>query len=156
MTSVHTILHPTDFSRCADKAFQAACALARDRGAQLVVLHVMEPLRLSGEWLTVERFSPPKRDRWEALQRLLLREPDVRIEPVLWKGALAAVILALAREVPCDLIVMGMQGHAGQGALESGGVAAEVARLALCSVLGVKLPATAVAGLANHERLAAT
>ena len=50
MTSVQTILHPTAFSLCADKAFQAACSVARDRGAQLIVLHVMEPVRLSGQW----------------------------------------------------------------------------------------------------------
>jgi nucleotide-binding universal stress UspA family protein len=155
MNSVYTILHPTDFSRCADKAFQAACALARDRGAQLVLLHVMEPVRLSGQWITVELFSASKQERWEALHQRRAREPDVRIEPVLRKGTSAAVILALAREVPCDLIVMGMQGHAGQGPSRLGGVAAKVARLAPCPVLSVKVPTAAVAGQPEDEQLVA-
>ncbi len=106
MTSVQTILHPTDFSRCAEKAFRAACSLARGCGAQVIVLHVLEPVRLSTGWLTVELLSPPKRDRREALQRLRMREPEVPIEPVMRKGAPAEVILDVAREVPCDLIVM--------------------------------------------------
>jgi nucleotide-binding universal stress UspA family protein len=49
MISVHTILHPTDFSPYADKAFHAACSLARGCGAQVIVLHVLEPVRLSTE-----------------------------------------------------------------------------------------------------------
>lgn len=125
--------------------------MARDRDAQLVLLHVMEPLRLSGGWIAVELFSPPKQERWEALRRRRVRAPDVRIEPVLRKGSPVKEILALAREVPCDLIVMGTPGHAGRG-----GVTAEVARRAPCPVLGVKLPAAAVAGRPNLEQLAAT
>jgi nucleotide-binding universal stress UspA family protein len=151
MTSVHTILHPTDFSSSADKAFQAACSLARDRDAQLILLHVMEPVRLSGEWITVEVFSRPKQERWEALRRLQTREPGVRIEAVVRKGTPAAVIVAMARELPCDLIVMGMRSHAALGS-----VAAKVARLAPCPVLGVKLPAVGDAGWAKRELLAAT
>ena len=54
MTSVLTILHPTDFLSSADKDFQAACSLALDRDAHLILLHVMELVRLSGEWITVE------------------------------------------------------------------------------------------------------
>ena len=140
MTSIHTILHPTDFARCSQRAFQAACSLARDHGARLLVLHVMEPMRLAGESISVELLSPPKQDRWEALRRLRAREPDLWIEPVLRKGRPAAEILALARDARCDLIVMGMHGPEGRGLPGLGGVAAEVVSRALCPVLGVMLP----------------
>src|SRR5207344_480349 len=40
MLPIHTILHPTDFTEHAHYAFQMACALARDYGAKIVVLHV--------------------------------------------------------------------------------------------------------------------
>src|SRR6185436_18094081 len=103
---------------------------------------VMEPLRLSGEWITFELFSVPKHERWEALRRLQAREPDLQIEPVVRKGAPAAVILSVAGEISCDLIVMGMNGH---GAKEDslGLVASEVTRLAKCPIIGVKLPSAA-------------
>jgi nucleotide-binding universal stress UspA family protein len=49
MLPVRTVLHPTDFSERSDHAFHLACALARDCGARLFVLHVMKsPLVLYG------------------------------------------------------------------------------------------------------------
>jgi len=50
MLPVKTILHPTDFSETSAHAFPLACALARDHGARLVVLHVAPlPVFLFGE-----------------------------------------------------------------------------------------------------------
>ncbi len=151
MTSVQTILHPTDFSRCADKAFQTACSLARGGGAQVIILHVLEPVRLSVEWLTRRHFRPPKADRWESLRRLRIREPGVWIELVMRRGDPAAVILDLAQEVPCDAIVMGMRGHAAEDSPGLGTVAAEVVRRAPCPVMGVK-PSPRGAGGPNAAR----
>ncbi len=143
MISVRTILHPTDFSRCAGVAFQAACSLARDRGAQLIVLHVREPVLLSWRRRGVEVFSPARQDCRRALHALRARAADVAVAPVMRKGDPAEAILALAREVPCDLIVMGMRGRTGEGLPGLGRVAAGVARLARCPVLGVRLPRAA-------------
>ena len=42
MLAVRTILHPTDFSGRSRYAFGLACALARDYGARLIVLHVAD------------------------------------------------------------------------------------------------------------------
>jgi nucleotide-binding universal stress UspA family protein len=41
VTPIQTILHPTDFSDRSENAFQLACALTRDYGARLVVVHVL-------------------------------------------------------------------------------------------------------------------
>ena len=43
MLPIRTILHPTDFSPRSAYAFQLACALARDYGARLIVVHVQSP-----------------------------------------------------------------------------------------------------------------
>src|SRR5262249_25376164 len=43
MLPIHTIVYPTDFSKRSEHAFHLAAALARDYGAQLVVVHVMPP-----------------------------------------------------------------------------------------------------------------
>jgi nucleotide-binding universal stress UspA family protein len=97
-------------------------------------------VRLSTEWLTVELFSPPKQDRREALHRLRMREADVPIEPVMRKGVRAEVILDVAREVPCDLIVMGVPGQA-EGRLSALSDAAwEVIGKATCPVLTLTVP----------------
>jgi nucleotide-binding universal stress UspA family protein len=97
-------------------------------------------VRLSTEWLTVELFGPPKRDRWEALRRLRMRQADVPIEPVMRKGVPAKVILDLAGEVSCDLIVMGLPGHAEGWSSASSDVAAEVVGKAPCPVLTLTVP----------------
>jgi len=44
MTSIHTILHPTDFSENSAYAFRTACSLAKDHKADLILLHVIPPL----------------------------------------------------------------------------------------------------------------
>lgn len=46
MTAAYTILHPTAFSPCAEKAFRVACSMARCRGANLIVLHVVDSMRV--------------------------------------------------------------------------------------------------------------
>lgn len=43
MMPIHAILHPTDFSKQSEFAFQLACSLARDYDADLLVLHVVTP-----------------------------------------------------------------------------------------------------------------
>ena len=45
MAPLHTILHPTDFSPQSEYALHLSCALTRDYGARIVVLHVSAPLR---------------------------------------------------------------------------------------------------------------
>jgi nucleotide-binding universal stress UspA family protein len=42
MFPLHVILHPTDFSPSSEQAFHLACSLARDHGARLIALHVLE------------------------------------------------------------------------------------------------------------------
>jgi nucleotide-binding universal stress UspA family protein len=41
MNQIKCILHPTDFSQPAADAFAVARSLARDRGARLILLHVV-------------------------------------------------------------------------------------------------------------------
>ena len=49
MLPIHTILHPTDLSEHSGEAFELACALARDYGARLVLLHVAVLPEVVGE-----------------------------------------------------------------------------------------------------------
>jgi nucleotide-binding universal stress UspA family protein len=133
MLPVQTILHPTDFSERSGYAFQLACSLARDRGARLVVLHVM-PVPLAQE----KRLY---REEMEGeLNRLGAPDPGVRVERRLEEGDPAAQILRVAEETGCELIAMGSHGRTGLGRLLTGSVAEQVMRRAPCPVLTVKAP----------------
>src|ERR1039457_618813 len=44
MLPIRTILHPTDFSANSQCAWEMACALARDYGARLLLVHVEAPM----------------------------------------------------------------------------------------------------------------
>jgi nucleotide-binding universal stress UspA family protein len=140
MLPVRTVLHPTDFSERSDHAFRLACALARDCGARLFVLHVLRsPLVLYGGG------APPPgagqaEEEWNKLRQLQPRATGVQVVPCLAEGDPAEAILRAARETRCDLILMGTHGRTGLGRLLMGSVAEQVVRKAPCAVLMVKAP----------------
>lgn len=140
--SIHTVLHPTDFSDRSRNAFELACALARDYGARLIVLHAVAP------WPALaygDAVPPPDPDiqRREAevqLDRLEVPHADVRVERRLENGEPAEVVLRVAREVGASLIVLGTHGRTGLGRLLMGSVAEQVVRADGCPVLTVTAP----------------
>jgi nucleotide-binding universal stress UspA family protein len=156
MLPIRTILYPagysehseyafTDYSEHSEYAFQAACELARNYGARLIVLHVLhtaESPRPRGDgrqggscWSGNDRDSPQKE-----LYRLKSPDPAVRLEHRLREGSPAAEILRTADEDRCDLIVMGMHGRTGLDRVRMGSVVEEVLRRARCPVLAVRSP----------------
>ena len=142
MLAIRTILHPTDFSERSQYAFGVACALARDYGARLIVLHVAEvPTVASAEGVVL----PPnpeelRRAAQEQLDRLPVPHANVRAERRLEQGDAVTEILRVAQEVHADLIVLGTHGRTGLGRLLMGSVAEQVVRQAACPVLTVKTP----------------
>jgi len=141
MLAIKTILHPTDFSACAQYAFQVACSLARDYGANLVLLYVaghaeagpsMLPDAAEGQQAIAEKLN--------ALQQA---EPKVAMKPHMRNGFPAEEIVLLAAQSQADLIVMGTHGRTGLARLMAGSVAEAVLRTAPCPVLAVKTPESA-------------
>jgi nucleotide-binding universal stress UspA family protein len=140
MSTIRRILHPTDFSERSKHAFGLACALARDRGAPLLVLHVCSPFVIYGSSVAVE-VPPSHLEACRArLRQLDPHDPRVLIEHRLVEGDAGTEILRVARETGCDLIVMGTHGRTGLGRLLMGSVAEVVVRKAPCPVLTVKTP----------------
>ena len=140
--AVRKILVPIDYSETSNRAFHLACSLARDHGAQLVVLHVAAPL-VSG-YAGGVLLPPPEGylDELRAkLSGLQARDPKVWVEHRLVEGDPASEILRVASEPRCDVIVMGTHGRTGLGRLLMGSVAEQVVRNAPCAVLTVKSPA---------------
>jgi universal stress protein A len=137
------ILHPTDFSPQAAAAFEVACALARDKGARLMVLHVVTPPVVYGE--LVARRQDGYWDELNAeLRRVKPADPVVRMQYRLEDGDPAEVIVSTAETDGCDVIVMGTHGRSGLGRVLMGSVAEQVIRKGPCPVLTVRSPAPAV------------
>lgn len=66
MTSNQPIVHPTDFSRASQAAFMRAIDMAKREGAELVLVHVLEPLSRSSRTAprrTTRSCRPPRRRR---------------------------------------------------------------------------------------------
>jgi nucleotide-binding universal stress UspA family protein len=142
MLPIHTILHPTDFSKNSECAFQLAVALARDYKAHLIVLHVEAvPAAIYGFG---EGVLPPRTEWDEELRRELEKihaaDPNVNLSHRLEEGDPVTEILMVAEDTHADLIVMGTHGRRGIPRLLMGSVAELVVRRADCPVLTVRTP----------------
>src|SRR5262245_10286795 len=118
MLAVRTILHPTDFSDQSAHALQFACALTRDYGARLVVLHVAAPPPL----VYAEGVLPidpeiMRRKATEQFNRLEIPGDNVLAERRVEQGDAVTEILRVAAEIDADLIVMSTHGRTGMSRL---------------------------------------
>jgi nucleotide-binding universal stress UspA family protein len=159
MLPVHTILHPTDFSEGSRFAFRLACALARDYDARLIVLHVATPpAPVYGERLMTAIQPDPAEERlrqkrfWQQLEQLHPKDARVQVDHRLAEGYPVAEILAVAKEVQADVILMGTHGRTGLGRLLMGSVAEEVVRKAPCPVVTVGSPVPAAVQESGERR----
>jgi nucleotide-binding universal stress UspA family protein len=144
MTTSEPIVHPTDFSRASEAAFMRAIAVARRDGAELVLVHVLEPLSPfladgSSVHYTRLRASLEAKARL-SLTRMLARatRAGVVASDVLLEGSPAEKIAQLARTRRAGLIVMGTRGRTGFKKLLLGSVAERLIGLARCPVLTVR------------------
>lgn len=149
MLSIQTVVHPTDFSDPSRNAFELACALARDYGARLIVLHVVAPWPALASGVPVPPPDPgvQQREAKEQLDRLEVPHADIRAERRVEVGDPAEVVLRVAREVGASLIVLGTRGRSGLGRLLMGSVAEQVVRAAECPVLTVTAPIPDTSGV---------
>jgi len=147
--SERKILVPTDFSDASREALDEACRIARASGAQVHVLHVLDPGVFFDTDLVqlgpLEDVAAAMRDaaekRMAEQTRALDCEVVTHIEEAI--GEPSRAICAFAETLPADLIVIGR--HGVQGALEHfliGSTAERVVRHARCSVL-VMMPGSA-------------
>lgn len=141
MLAIKSILFPTDFSAFAEGALPLACALARDHGATLILLHVRPtPESAYGEFGAV---PPEPPEPMETVQEKLRRLPPPgftgRAEFHVLDGDPADKILDLAKQSQANLIVIGTHGRSGLSRVLLGSVAEEVLRKASCPVLTVNV-----------------
>lgn len=141
MLAIRRILHPTDFSDLSRSALDLAAALARDHGAELLVLHVAPP-PVAGviDGVTVELPTGWLDETRDRLARVRPADPAVPVAHRLEMGDAGREIVRVATEAGADLIVLGTHGRGGLSRLVVGSVAEMVMRKAPCPVLTVKHP----------------
>jgi nucleotide-binding universal stress UspA family protein len=141
------ILVATDFSECAGAAFKVARKLARQFGAKIVLLHVIQQRIVArvAEHMKVAPDTLLPAFREEAQQHLdeFLEKccaDDLEVTSMVTVGIPFQEIAVVARDLAVDLIVMGGYGKSGRGPIEEvffGSTAEKVVRLLPCPVLCV-------------------
>ena len=146
---IRSILLPTDFSECANYALSYAASFARQAGASILCVHVIEPVVPTvgytgmAEPLPIADISDQLEDSAEReLPKIAECEEceGLEVEEVIAHGDAASEIVRVARERSVDLIVISSHGRTGLGRLLFGSTTESVVRHAPCPVLVVKPP----------------
>jgi len=154
MTEFKRILCPIDFSDASRHALDQAIAIAGWYESHVTALHVIGPVfnfeppilfaeRSNLKQLAVDTGQLARLDEWltAATAARVPSEAHVR------EGETAESVLAFARSLPADLIVMGTHGRSGFERLVLGSVTEKVLRNATCPVLTVPPRAATTAQL---------
>ena len=151
MVTFTKLLAATDFSDDANYALQYAEELARRFSAEILVMHVDQPLTP----VMVSELSPgldvgvmnriAEEQRMLALRELdqitaRLRDAGLKSRGVLKVGAPFLEIINAAHADGADLIVLGTHGRTGLAHVLMGSVAERVVRKAHCPVLTIRHP----------------
>lgn len=135
-----TIVVATDLESQSEAALEYARKLAIAYGARIVLAHAMDPM----DYATVN--SVPGRvlrrlpdEARRALDQMACRLLDEAIptHSEVRQGAVAQMLVEIARQYEAGLIVLGTRGMDGVGPLLVGSIAEQLVRLAPCPVLAV-------------------
>lgn len=134
------ILVPVDFSSCSQKALHYAIPFAKKFGAELLLLHVVEPLVLVG---APEGMTEDVVESTEDVQNRLrgVRESvpaDIATRTLVRAGSPHFEIIGVAKEFGVDLVILSTHGRTGLEHVLIGSTAERVVRRLGCPVLVVR------------------
>lgn len=145
MENYRHILCAIDFSPSSESAVDRAAVLARDTGAQLTLLHVVEyfPVDRSNEQIAPENTDPEQYRMSRAHEGLAdqarrLGEIESLQEVVVSEHSAKHEIVRFAKERQMDLIVVASHGRHGISSALLGSTATGVLHTASCDVLAVR------------------
>lgn len=137
------ILVPVDFSECSKKAIQYAIPFARQFGASITLLHVVQINFVGGEFGSIDYpllETELKESRTKMLDTLLRDEigETAPAQAIMRTGQPLSEIVRAAKELDVDLIIISTHGHTGLKHVFLGSTAESVVRYAPCPVLTVR------------------
>ena len=136
MAMLKKILAPTDFSDLSARGVRYACQLAKDVGAEMVILNVV----LLDETNTINKQEMERHkkrlDQFVA-QKIADVGADLNIRKLVDAGQPYGVILDCAENERIDLIVMSSHGRSGLSRMLIGSVTDKIMRGASCPLLVV-------------------
>ncbi|HEX3655224.1 MAG TPA: universal stress protein [Pirellulales bacterium] len=140
--NIKHILVPTDFSEASRAALEYAAVLARNSGAELLLVHVREtgPVYATGDNFYHSGAKPELGMLRKSLEAIRPNVPVSCIRYRMLDGNPADAIVDLANAEHVGLIVMATHGRTGLPLLLMGSVADAVMRRATCPVLTLKPP----------------
>jgi nucleotide-binding universal stress UspA family protein len=148
MLPLKRILCPTDFSDPSNEALKIANELARHFSSEVVLLHVVQPMRSS---VTTEPHTGFDMFAYlesikESAQKALKGVKDKKlakagkVRSVIIEGDPAEEIIKAAAGEKVNLIVIATHGRSGWKRFVFGSVAEKVIRLSTCAVLTIRAP----------------
>ena len=151
MSEYRTFVVPYDFSAHARAALDAALDLGRRLGADLHLVHVIQPPAYAygyGAYGGIAAAAPVDLEQLRESAAAALREvvkavenPPGKLEAHVVSGSIVAEALReKAEQLGADLIVMGTHGRTGLAHVFLGSVAERTLRRAPCGVLTVQAP----------------
>jgi universal stress protein A len=138
--NIRHVLVPVDFSEPSLKMLRRAAAFAAHFGAQLTLLHVLEPpsqLGLEDNPLTLDRdkLSKLARRKLNVLAKPQPGGPAPAVKTLVREGKPYQEICRAAGELKADMIIIATHGYAGIEHALLGSTAERVVRHAPCPVL---------------------
>jgi len=141
------ILYATDYSKASARALDEAVALTKQNHAELLVLHVIDPVTpyvagedIGGAELYMKLEETTKQEAEISMRKLMekLRKLRVNAKSLLVRGTAQEQIVKAAKGRRANLIVIGTHGRTGLSKLLMGSVANKVVSTAHCPVLTVR------------------
>jgi nucleotide-binding universal stress UspA family protein len=139
-TAVRRILLATDLSPASEAATTKAISLARDLGAHLLIISVIDPAVRGAPGGRVERMDQRRAAREAAAQAIVVRgrQAGVPVNFLVWEGEPGPAIVEAAAAEDADLVVVGSHGRSLVGRFLIGSVSDYVIRHAAAPVLIVR------------------
>ncbi len=135
-----TIVVATDLEGRADAALEYARKLASSYGARIVLAHGLDPMEYAAvdavPGSVLNHMTEEARRVLDRLTSELIRE-GIRSHSEVRQGAVAEMLVDVARQYDAGLIVIGTKGMEGAGPVVVGAITERLVRLAACPVMAV-------------------
>ena len=139
-SGIGRILLATDLAPASEEAADEAIRLARDLGAELLVVSVIDGVRTAVMDRLPDRMDQRRAAREIAAQAVVVRGrlAGVRVSFLVWEGEAGPAIVEAAVAERVDLVVVGSRGRNRVERFVLGSVSDHVVRHAPCPVLIVR------------------